>query len=78
MHDVKLQVTLKINGIGPNLDKRSVWLSDPAPSHEILTKRFCCRTFRRRFETGDGEILSALSFGKKWPFLLIPDAALIF
>ena len=62
---------------GPNLDKRCVWLSDTAPSHEILKKNiFCCKTFKKVLKRG-AEILSAL-FCKKCPFLLTLDAVQIF
>ena len=40
-----------MNKPSPNLDKEFMWLSDPAPSHEILIKLyFGCKTFKKRFE----------------------------
>ena len=48
LHNVKLQVALKSDAAGPNLDKKWVQLSDPAPSHKIFTKiYFVVKSFEK-------------------------------
>ena len=45
---------------GPNLDKKCIWLSDAAPSHEICRKiYFDVKPYKKVLIEG-GEILSAL------------------
>ena len=54
---------------GPNIDKNSIWLSDPALFYENYTKLYFDPKHEKTGLNGGGKSYSALFFSKKVSFL---------